>query len=303
MKRVAIVGATGFLGRALAKALAARGDAVIALSRNPRPGGFPPAVRTARFDPNDDQPQPEAFEGVDAVVNLAGDSIGGRWSEQKKRAIYDSRVAGTRHLVASIAACRARAKLLVSASGAGYYGSRGEEMLVESSPPGTDFLARLSADWEREADAARDLGVRVVRLRQGIVLGRNGGALAAMLPPFKLGLGGRFGSGRQWWPWIHIHDDVGLMLFALDSEELSGAVNAVSPGLVRNAEFASALGGALSRPAILPAPAFALRMLLGEFADSLLASQRLLPDKARESGFSFRYEGVDRALCDVFGRR
>jgi len=303
MNAVAIVGATGFLGRPLVAALLARGDAVTVLGRHPRPAGFPPGVRSAPYDPNSELPLPDVFEGADAVVNLAGETIGGRWSEEKKRKIYHSRVGGTRHLVASLAACRVKPKLLISASGAGYYGSRGDDILVESSPPGDDFLARLSIDWEREAETAADLGMRVVRLRQGIVLGKNGGALAAMLPPFKLGLGGPFGSGSQWWPWIHIEDDIALMLFALDHPEISGPVNAVSPGLVRNEAFAKALGAAIRRPAFLPAPAFALRVALGEFADSLLASQRVLPARAQEAGFSFQFENVEQALFDVFGRR
>jgi len=301
MSRVAVTGATGMVGRALTAQLLARGDEVIVLARSAQRVTDPAGARVAEFRADPDSPQPELFEGVDAVVHLAGASIGGRWTKPKKRAIFDSRVLGARAIVASLSRCRLRPKVLVSASAVGYYGSRGDEKLDELAAPGDGFLAHLCVEWEREAAAASELGMRVVCLRQGIVLAR-GGALAQMLPVFKLGLGGAFGSGQQWWPWIHLDDDVALFVASIERDEITGPVNAVSPGIVRNADFAKALGAALHRPAVLPAPAFVLRMVLGEFADSLLASQRAIPLRARNVGFEFKHENIGLALLDVFAR-
>lgn len=279
-------------------ALLRRGDSPVALVRAPERVRLGVAVEVRSFDPNAGQPQPSSVEGLDAIINLAGEPIAGKWTPEKRRAIRDSRVLGTRALVSSIAACDRRPRALVSASAAGYYGSRDDVPLDEDAAPGSDFLAGVCSDWEREATAARAFGVRAVCLRQGIVLGAGGGALAAMLPPFKLGVGGPLGSGRQWWPWIHIDDDVGLFLFALDREDLHGPINAVSPDYATNARLSQALGHALRRPSLAPAPGLALKVILGEFAHALLSSQLILAARAEDLGFEFAHESLDEALLD-----
>jgi uncharacterized protein (TIGR01777 family) len=233
---------------------------------------------------------------VDGVVNLAGESIAGRWSDEKKRRLRESRIAGTRRLVEAIALAAERPTVLVSVSAVGYYGDRGEEALTEDSDPGGDFLAQLCQEWEAEAQRAEGLGLRVARLRLGVVLDRNGGALAQMLAPFRLGAGGPLGSGRQWFPWIHRADVVGLFRFALERAEAAGPINAAAPELVRQGEFAEALGRALHRPAFVPTPAFALRLLFGEFAGTLLGSQRVLPERAEALGYAFRFPQIEPAL-------
>jgi uncharacterized protein (TIGR01777 family) len=295
--KVVVSGATGFIGSAIVRALLARGDHVVALSRSPDRARFASGVDVARFDlagPPDAAP----FEGADAVVHLAGESVAGRWTQAKKRAIYDSRVNGTRTLVDSIAACSHKPCVLVAASAVGYYGDRADEPLFESSAPSTDFLAGVCVDWERETQRAQTLGVRTAWLRQGIVLGPGGGALAQMLPPFRLLAGGPYGNGSQWMPWIHLDDDVALFLFALD-RELSGPLNAVSPDIATSARLASALGHALRRPALAYAPGIALYAVLGGFASTLLASQLVLPDAALTAGFTFKHELLEQALLDI----
>lgn len=301
MKRVAVTGASGFIGRALVATLARRGDVVRAIVRDPKRATFPPGVEVRQLDlmREPDSVAVKAFEGLDAVVHLAGESVAGRWTAAKKKSIHESRQLTTRHLVAAMRACPQPPRTLLSASASGYYGSRGDEPLTEESPPGGDFLARVCVDWEFEARKASEFGVRVVCMRQGIVLGRDGGALAAMLPPFKLGIGGPLGSGAQWWPWIHIEDNVALYLFAIDREDLTGAVNAVSPDVATNARFSHALGHALHRPSFAVAPGPALKIALGEFADTLLTSQLILPAKAQDDGFAWQHERLDRALLDL----
>ena len=230
------------------------------------------------------------------MFHRAGDPVAGRWTSEKKRRIRDSRVIGTRNLVAGMAALEARPRVLVSASAVGYYGDRGDEVLDEHSPQGSGFLADVCAEWEREAMAAGRLGVRVVCVRIGIVLSTRGGALPRMLTPFKLGAGGRFGSGKQWMPWIHIDDVVGLLLHAASTVQLHGPMNAVSPNPATNAEFSHALGHAVHRPAILPVPKTSLRIALGEMSEVLTASERVLPNVATASGYTFKYPDLREAL-------
>ena len=300
MKRIGVTGASGFVGRALVAALTERGDFVRAFARDPS-AAFPSGVEVQPLDltREPDSRAAQALEGLDAIAHLSGESVAGRWTAEKKKKIHDSRQLTTRHLVAAMRACSRPPRTLVSASASGYYGSRGDEPLSEESTPGGDFLARVCVDWEFEARKAGEFGVRVVCLRQGIILGRDGGALAAMLPPFKLGVGGPLGSGAQWWPWIHIEDDVALYLFAIDREDLSGAINAVSPDVATNARFSQALGHALRRPSFALAPRPALKIALGEFADTLLASQLVLPAKAEDAGFQWKRERLERALLDL----
>ena len=295
--KIVVTGASGFIGRAVVRALVSRGDAVTALSRAPRSDAFGGGVTVARFDPNG-PPDNTPFEGADAVIHLAGESVAGRWTPEKKRAIKDSRESGTRALVASLAACASRPRTLVSASAVGYYGERGDEPLLESSAAGSGFLADVCVAWEREIAAAQSLGMRVAWLRHGIVLGAGGGALQAMLPSFRAFAGGPLGNGSQWMPWIHVDDDVALVLFALD-RDISGPLNAVSPDIATNARFSQALGNALHRPSLMFAPGIALYAVLGEFASSVLASQLVLPDRALEAGFTFAHEMLEEALLDI----
>jgi len=294
---IAVTGASGFIGTALVRALLARGDRVRALGRSPDRAGFPAGVEIAKFDPNGSA-DAAAFEGTDAVVHLAGETVAGRWTREKKNAIRDSRVRGTRAVVDSIAACAVKPRTLVCASGAGYYGDRGDEPLIESSAPGDDFLAQVCIEWEREAQRAQTLGVRTVSLRQGIVLGRDGGALREMLPPFRAFAGGPYGNGSQWMPWIHLDDVIALYLFALD-RTLAGPINAVSPDIARSARLARAIGAVLRRPSFANAPGVALHAVLGEFASTLLASQLMLADAALAAGFTFGHEMLEGALVDV----
>ncbi|HEY3266783.1 MAG TPA: TIGR01777 family oxidoreductase [Armatimonadota bacterium] len=289
--RVAITGATGFIGRALTAALTERGDSVVAFTR---PGGAAPA-RDAAIQALPWPPGPGEFPAVDAVVHLAGESVAGRWTDAKKQAIRASRVEGARQLLAAMARATRRPSALVSASAVGYYGDRGEESLSESAPPGADFLAEVCRAWEAEAERAEEIGLRVCCIRTGIVLG-HGGALQQMLPPFRMGLGGPMGSGRQWFPWVQLDDIVALYLHALDTD-VSGPINGVGPTPIRQGDFARALGAALHRPAILPTPKLALRLLYGEFADTLFCSQKVIPEKAIRTGFRFRFHDAAAALA------
>ena len=243
----------------------------------------------------------EAVSGFDAVVHLAGESLVGRWTNEKKSAIRDSRVLGTRHLTAALAQAEVRPSVLVCASAIGFYGDRGDEVLGEKSPIGRGFLPEVCREWEEATQAAREAGIRVVNIRIGLVLSAKGGALANMLKPFKLGLGGRIGSGQQWWSWIHVDDIVGGIHHALRSGALAGAVNLVAPNAVRNAEFAKVLASVLRRPAIFPVPEFALRLVFGKQAaeEMLLASQRVQPGKLGASGYTFRFRELRAALVDL----
>ncbi len=251
------------------------------------------------WNPLQELPPLQAFEGCDAVINLAGESIAGRWTTAKKQLIRDSRVLGTKNLVNALAQLSSRPKVLLSASAIGYYGDRGEETLTEDAAPGSDFLAQVCRDWENEALKAESPGMRVVRLRIGLVLGRGGGTLQALLPLFRVGLGGPLGSGRQWWSWIHRDDLCRLIVQILANENVSGPVNATAPQPVRQKEFAQVLGRVLRRPAFLPTPAFALKIALGEFADGILASQRALPRRAQEMGYRFQFEELEGALREI----
>ena len=281
--KIAVLGGTGFIGRALCVRLAAEGAEAAALSR---------ISSLAEWR--------SALKGAEAVVNLAGAPVAkSRWTARRKAELSDSRIALTRRLVAEMSDFRPRT--FVSASAVGYYGARGEEELVESSPAGHDFLAGLCLAWEAEARRAEAFGARTICLRLGLVVGRGGGALAEMLPFFSLGLGGPLGSGRQWMSWISLEDATGLIVHLLRAEA-SGAVNATAPNPVRNREFAAALGRALHRPALIPAPALALRWALGERSALLLGGQMVLPALALKSGYSFKHPELAPALAPALGR-
>ena len=295
-----VTGATGFVGPRLLRLL----DKPVVVSRNPdraRQSIGHLAGRIVRWDPMEGPPPPEAFEGIDVVYHLAGESVAGaRWTTAQKARIRDSRVVGTRHLVQGIAQAATKPATLVSASAVGYYGSRGDEELTESASPADDFLARVCVEWEQEAMAAARLGVRVVTARTGIVLGSgSGGALAKMLTPFKLGAGGPLGNGRQWMPWIHVADLARLYVHAADHGEIRGPMNSVAPNPVRNSEFTKALGRQLHRPAFMPAPYLGLRIVFGEFAQVLFASQRVIPKVALDTGFTFQFPDITSALREI----
>jgi uncharacterized protein (TIGR01777 family) len=294
---VLITGATGLLGSALIRKLP---DAVV-VSRDPARASRKLGLgRAVRWDPAEGPVPLEALRGVEAVFNLAGESVAdGRWTEAKKRRIRDSRVVGTRNLVAGLRALDRKPAVLVSASAVGYYGDRGDEELDETSPAGSGFLAEVCTAWEREALAAEELGIRVVCVRIGIVLAPEGGALARMLTPFKLGAGGRLGSGKQWVSWVHIDDVVGALVHASQNAAVRGAMNAVSPHPVTNADFTRELGHAVHRPALLPVPKTALRIAFGELGETLVASQRVLPRAAERTGYAFKYADLDSALAAV----
>ncbi|MEP7333647.1 MAG: TIGR01777 family oxidoreductase [Terracoccus sp.] len=287
-KRVAVTGSTGLIGDALCRQLVARGDSLVRLVRRPTE-----AADEREWDPAQGLLEPTALEGVDAVVNLGGVGIGDkRWTEEHKKAVEQSRVDATdtvsRALVHHLASTGRRIHL-VSGSAVGFYGDRGDEVLTESSPAGDDFLAGVVGRWEAATDPARDAGLDVALVRTGLVMSHRGGAFEPILRLARLGLGGPLGSGRQWFPWITLVDEVRAIVHLLDHPELSGPVNLAAPGEARQKDVAAALGRALSRPAILPAPHFAIRVAIGEFADSVLASQRMHPVALTASGFTFEH--------------
>lgn len=302
--RVTVTGATGLIGRAFCEALRSRGDEVVAVSRDAeRARARMPWLSDSIAWDLTFAPMPvSAITGSDAVVHLAGETVSGRWDHSKKLAILATRRDGTRRVVEAIATADPKPSALVSASAVGYYGSRGDEILTEQSPPGDTFLSNVAAVWEAEAAKAASLGLRVVFARTAIVLSPEGGALAEMARPFEAGIGGPYGSGRQWMPWIHIEDEVRLLMHVLDhGEDITGAINASSPNPVRNVDFAHALGEMLGKPSFLPAPGFALRALLSDFAQELLDSRRVAPTVAIKSGFEFRFPVLAEALKDIYG--
>ncbi|HSO35432.1 MAG TPA: TIGR01777 family oxidoreductase [Labilithrix sp.] len=295
-----VTGATGTIGRRL---LARLGDDVVLTSRNPEKARASiPRGRLVAWDgtaPLDDA----ALEGVDTVFHLAGEPVAeGRWTDEKKKRIEQSRVQGTRALVDAMERAKTRPRVFVCASAVGIYGSRGDEILTEESAPGTSFLAAVCAAWEREAVRAEELGIRVVRVRTGIVLAREGGALAEMAPLFRTGLAGKLGDGRQWMPWIHLDDIVALFAFAAKDERVRGALNGSAPEPVTNETFTHAMGKALHRPTFMTAPAFAMRLALGEKAEIVLASQRAVPAAALALDFPFAHTSLDLALTDLLAR-
>lgn len=300
--KVLITGATGLIGRALCRSLSEQGHAVVALSRSPETTRGLAAAELHKWDPRFGQFPARTLAGVDAVVHLAGEPIvARRWSEEQKKLIRDSRVLTTRTLVEAFRSLDQRPAVFVCGSAVGFYGDRGDEQLVETSPVGKGFLSEVCQEWENEAARASELGMRVVEVRTGVVLSANGGALPKMLAPFKLGLGGRLGSGKQWFPWIHIRDIVGIFSHAMRSSLLEGPVNGVAPEAATNAEFTSHLARVLHRPAFLPVPELALRVLMGEMAEALLGSQRVIPAAALASKYEFHYQSLTPALDHVLG--
>lgn len=295
MERVLISGSSGLIGSALVHSLERTGTGVMRLVR-----GTPRNASEIALGPGGG-PARAAVSGFDAVIHLAGESIVGRWSEAKKKKIRESRVQGTANLAGVLAAAEIKPKVFACASATGFYGDRGDEVLTERSASGTGFLAEVARDWEAAARIAADAGIRTVNLRTGLVLSANGGALAKMLLPFRLGLGGRLGSGRQWWSWIHIEDVIGAIHHVIATADLSGPVNLVAPNATRNAEFTNKLASTLHRPALFPVPALALELAFGRMParELFLSSVRAMPEKLVNEGYNFRFPDLDRALEDL----
>ena len=291
--RILITGASGLIGQALQKSFAEKGHDLLLASRKEATDD-----QHIQWSIEDGFAEPEKLEGIDAVVHLAGESVSGlRWTDEKKKAIRDSRVLGTRNVVDAISKLKDKPKVFVAASAIGFYGERGDEEVTESSAAGDNFLAEVSKAWESESRRAEDAGIRTVLLRTGIVLSKDGGALATMLTPFKLGVGGVVGSGKQWMSWISLDDHVAAINYAIENENLRGAVNSVSPNPVTNEEFTKTLGEVLYRPTFLPLPEFAVSMVFGEMGDALLlTSTKVLPKRLEGVGFEFKYPELKAAI-------
>lgn len=301
--RVLITGATGAIGSALADSLLARGDEVVGLTRDPakaRPKN--PTVSWHAWQAATERPPAEALENVDAVVNLIGEEINQRLTDDAKRRIRESRITASHNLLQALEAADSSPKVFVGASAIGFYGDRGEAMLDEESEPGEGFMADIPVEWEAGQKEAERLGMRLVLIRTGLVLAPDSGLLKQLLPPFKMGVGGPLGSGDQYMSWIHIDDEVGLILWALDDDRVNGVINATAPNPVTNREFSKSLGKALGRPALFPTPKAAVALLRGsELADLVTGSARVIPRRAQDLGYAFRYPELDPALADLLG--
>lgn len=296
-----MTGGTGFVGSFLSRELAGQGHEVTILTRQASPpAAAHPNIRYVTGDPTSEGDWMARVPGHDWIINLAGASIFGYWTEKKKKAIYESRIFTTRNLVRAITDGDGL-QVLCSTSAPGYYGDRGEETLTEDSPPGDDFLGKVAKDWEDEAMKAQELGIRVVITRFGIVLGKGGGILGQLAPLFKAFVGGPVGSGKQWLSWIHQMDQVRAYHFLFDHPEISGPVNFTAPNPVRNWDFAKALGRALGRPSFMPAPAFMMRLVMGEMAEVVLTGQKIIPRKLLDAGFEFQFPTIEAALTNLFG--
>ncbi|HKQ05529.1 MAG TPA: TIGR01777 family oxidoreductase [Blastocatellia bacterium] len=302
MMKILITGATGLIGRQLCQSLLREGHTVIGLSRRPEKARDVQVTEMHRWDAMSGPPDARSLGGADAVIHLAGEPIAARrWSDAQKKRVRDSRVVSTRHLVDGLLTMTPPPAAFISSSAVGFYGDRGDELLDEQSPAGRGFMPEVCKAWEDEAERAATSGIRVVRVRTGVVLSREGGALEKLRGPFSLGLGGKLGSGRQWFPWIHMADMIDIYRMALMSESLSGPVNATAPEPVTNAELTRRLAAALHRPAFVPVPELGLRAVLGEMADVLLSSQRVLPQVLMAAGYGFRFASLKDALADLLG--
>jgi uncharacterized protein (TIGR01777 family) len=299
--RVLVTGASGFIGSALCDALLGRGDTVIGLSRDPqRARSTNPSVTWHAWEPTLERPPATALENVDGVVNLEGEKINQRWTEDAKRRIMESRRTGTRNLIAAIAGLERKPRVLVNQSAIGFYGDRGDAIVDESAESGEGYDAEVVREWEAAAGEAEGLGMRLVIVRTGHVLDPRGGLLGELLTPFKLGLGGPIAGGRQYMSWVHIDDEVGILLWALDNERVSGTINSTAPNPVTNRELSHAIGRALGRPASVPAPGFVLDLKFGsEFGKVLRGGQRVMPRRALDLGYQFRYTDIDAAMGNL----
>jgi uncharacterized protein (TIGR01777 family) len=295
--KVLITGASGLIGTALQKSFDEKGYDMLLAGR-----GKPKNANEIEWNAESGFAEPEKLEGIDAIIHLAGEPISSRWTEEKKKKIRDSRVLGTRNIIETLSGLQTKPRVLISASGVGCYGDRGDDVMTEMSGPGDTFLAKVCRDWEAEARRAEDLGIRTVLLRTGIVLSKHGGALAEMLTPFKFGVGGVVGSGKQWMSWISFDDIIAIYNRALEDETMRGAINAVAPNPVTNEEFTKVLGSVLYRPTILPLPEFAVNLIFGEMGNSLLLdSTRVVPKRLEEAGFKFRFTDLTTAIKHELG--
>ena len=304
--KVLVTGATGFIGNQLLIQFKDKNVDLVVLTRNPKTAGvrLPVDSQILSWNLNSSDLSPEKMEGIDAVVHLAGAGVADkRWSDKRKREIRESRISSTRQLVDAFSKLETKPKVFVSASAIGIYGDRGDEILDENSDMGQDFLSHVCQDWEQEALKAESLGIRTVCLRTGIVLGNDGGALKRMLPPFRLGLGGPLGDGKQWMSWIHVRDLAKLAIHCIETQTVRGSVNAVSPNPETNSGFTKKLAKELGRPAFFPVPAFGLKLALGELSSLLLGSQRVSSKKAVDSGFKFMYPNLETALKAICEKR
>ncbi len=301
-KRIVITGATGLIGGQLAQRLIDRGDEVILFVRDPKAAQNQVRGAAAYVQWSSSMADGEwtsFIDGADAIINLAGAPVATRWTQEQKKRIRDSRIQGTRAIVGAIARAAHKPALLLNASAVGYYGTSESRIFTEDSPPGNDFLGEVCSAWEHEAEQAGEFGLRVVLLRTGIVLDPAGGALGKLLPTFRLFVGGPLGSGRQWLPWIHKEDEIGMLLWAIDNEEVKGAVNAVAPGIVSNKKFSDVLGTVLGRPSLFAVPAFALTMVFGEGAVALTQGQNVVPERTQRLGYRFLHPDLEGALRDL----
>jgi uncharacterized protein (TIGR01777 family) len=303
--RIIITGATGFIGRALAKELVGAGYEVVVLSRNPKTakGLFEDKISAVRWDGNSSEGWKDYVNGAFAIINLAGENIAaGRWTKKRKQAILESRLNAGKAIVEAVKQAQQKPKVVIQSSGIGYYGSGSEEMLDESSPPGEGFLPQVAKQWESSTKEVESLGVRHVVIRTGIVLGMDGGALPRLVRPFRFFVGGHLGSGKQWFSWIHISDEVRAIRFLVGKEELRGAFNLTSPGALQQKQFCKILGKAMSRPSWLPVPGLLMRLFMGEMAEELLLSgQRVIPKRLLEAGYEFQYLEAESALHEILG--
>jgi uncharacterized protein len=299
--KVLVTGASGFIGSSLCDSLLVRGDTVVGLTRDPaRARGTNPSVLWHPWEPTLERPPAEAFEGVDGVVNLLGEKINQRWTDEAKQRILESRRTGTRNLIGTIAGLERKPRVLVSQSAIGFYGDRGDAIVDEEASPGKGFDADVVREWESAAREVEGLGLRLVIVRTGHVLDADDGLLAELLTPFKLGVGGPLAGGGQYMSWIHIDDEIGLLLWALDDEKVSGTINSTAPNPVTNRELSKALGRALNRPAVMPVPGFVLDLKFGsEFGAVLRGGQRVAPRRAMDLGYQFRFTDIDSALDDL----
>jgi uncharacterized protein len=301
--KVLVTGASGRIGKALCDELLRRGDEVVGLTRAPdKAKEAQPQVTWHAWEPTLERPTEAAFEGVEGVVNLVGEKINQRWTDDAKRKIMDSRKVATHNLVGTIEALATKPKVLVSQSAVGYYGNRGDEEVDEASSPGDSFDAQVCIEWEKAAREVEPTGVRLAIVRTGQVMETGGGILGELLLPFKLGLGGPLAGGKQWVPWIHLSDEVGILAWALDTDSVSGVVNGSAPNPVTNKEWSKSLGKALGRPAILPIPGFAVEVKFGkEFGKVAQGGQKVLPKRTEQLGYAFKYPEIDGALRDLVG--
>ncbi len=300
--KVLVTGASGFIGSSLCDSLLIRGDTVVGLTRDPsRARGTNPSVTWHAWEPTLERPPEAAFEGVDGVIHLLGEKINQRWTDEAKERIMESRRTGTHNLVGTISALQHKPRVLVSQSAIGYYGNRGASLVDESSEPGESFDAEVVREWERAAHEIEPTGVRLAIVRTGHVLDPRGGFLGPQLTPFKLGVGGPLAGGNQYVSWIHVEDEVGILLWALDNDKVTGVVNATAPNPVTNKVFSRALGKALRRPAVIPVPGLTVDLMYGkEFGQVLRGGQRVMPRRALDLGYEFRHPDVDEALADLF---